>query len=107
MTDDSENTREQGIEFGRLAEELEAESYPLSHEELLDRYGDYELVLVNGRTTVSEVLEPENQAEYDDAESVRQAIFSMVGDTAVGRKNYSDRGGTSVENDSREEGDTI
>lgn len=90
-TDDGES-REQGIEFGPFAEALEGETYPLSHDDLLDRYGDRELGLSDGRTTVDEVLEPENETEYEDAESVRQAVFTMVGDRAIGRAGYSDRG---------------
>lgn len=92
MTTDDGDSREQGIEFGPLAEELEDETYPLSHDDLLDRYGDRELEFSGGRTTVDEILESENETEYEDAESVRQAIFTMVGDGAIGREGYSDRG---------------
>lgn len=92
MATDDGGSREQGIEFGSLAEELEGETYPLPHDDLLDRYGDRELELADGRTTVDEVLGPENETEYEDAESVRQAIFTMVGDRAIGRAGYSDRG---------------
>lgn len=100
-TDD--DSREQGIEFGALAEELEEETYPVSHAELLERYGDRELELASGRTAVEEVLRPEQETDYEDAESVRQAIFNMVGDQAVGREGYSDRGGRSADVDAGEE----
>lgn len=100
-----EESREQGIEFGALAEDLEEESYPISHAEVLERYGDRELELANGVTEVREVLQPENEAEYEDADSVRQAIFNMVGDDAVGRKGYSDRGAeeANIDSDDKEE----
>ena len=87
------DSREQGIEFGQLAADLENENYPLSHEELLRKYGDRELELPNGSQTVGEVLVPENEQEYQDADAALQAIFTMVGDEAVGREGYSDRGG--------------
>lgn len=90
-----EDSREQGIEFGALAEDLEDESYPITHTELLDRYGDRELELASGEATLREVLQSENEAEYEDAESVRQAIFMMVSDDAIGREGYTDRGGQS------------
>lgn len=103
MSRDSVESREQGIEFGSLAKELEAESYPLSHEKLIGRYGDHELELTDRSTALRDVLGPENEQEYEDTEGVRQAIFSMVGDDAVGRKGYSDRGGNPPEvDDSRE-----
>lgn len=92
MSNDSGDSREQGIEFGALAEDLEEESYPISHEQLLERYGDRELELADERTTLREVLVIENEDGYEDAESVRQAIFNGVGDDAVGREGYTDRG---------------
>jgi hypothetical protein len=106
MASDEGDSREQGIEFGSLAEDLEDESYPISHDDLLDRYGDRELELPDGRTTVSEILQPENEAEYDDAEGVRQAIFAMVGDGAIGREDYTDRGGNASRVDPSEETDS-
>lgn len=107
MANDEDDSREQGIEFGALAEELENETYPLSHDQLLEKYGDRELELANGQTKLHEVLESENETEYEDAESVRQAIFTMVGGDAVGRKGYSDRGGNSPGIDSDEEEESI
>lgn len=93
MANDSDDTREQGIEFGDLIEDLEDESFPLSHETLLSRYGDHELGLFDDQVPLREVLSPEQEQEYEDVESIRQAVFSMVGDEAVGREGYSDRGG--------------
>lgn len=99
MASDSDDTREQGIEFGGLIEELEDESYPLSHGTLLSRYGDREIGLIDEQVTLSEVLSPEEVREYEDAESVRQGVFNMVGSEAVGREGYSDRGGNAEESD--------
>lgn len=106
MENDDES-REQGIEFGALAEDLEEERYPISHADLLTRYGDRELELAGGETKVREVLHPENESEYEDAESVRQAIFTMVGSDAVGREGYSDRGGDSEGIDSRDTEESV
>lgn len=95
MTIDSDDNREQGIEFGDLGDDLEDADYPISHDELLSRYGDRELDLQKGEKTLREVVGEEQEREYQDAEGVRDAVFSMVGDDAVGREGYSDRGGTS------------
>jgi len=107
MADESEDTREAGVEFGSLADALEAESYPLSHEELLDRYGDDELELVDGSARLREVLVTEQEREYEDAEAVRQAIFNMVGSDAIGREGYSDRGGEPTTDDTNGEEESI
>lgn len=97
MATESDDTREHGIEFGDLPDDLEEESYPLSHEALLDRYGDRELGVADDRVALREVLLSESDQEYEDPESVRQAILNMVGEEAVGREGYSDRGGNSEE----------
>jgi (p)ppGpp synthase/HD superfamily hydrolase len=107
MSGDPDDTREQGIEFGALAEDIETESFPITNEELLDRYGDRELTLVDGSTTLREVLGVKQEQEYEDPEAVRQAILNMVGDDAVGREGYSDRGGNSVESDLDDESKSI
>lgn len=93
MADEPDNTREHGIEFGELAGDLEGESYPLSHETLLSRYGNRDLNIADGQVTVSEVLSADTEQKYEDMEDVQRAILNMVGDEAVGRENYTDRGG--------------
>lgn len=103
MATDSDDTREHGIEFGDLPDDLEGESYPLSHETLLERYGDRELGVADDQVALAEVLLPESEQEYEDVESVRQAILNMVGDEAVGREGYSDRGGNTEETDDSSE----
>ncbi|WP_458210724.1 DUF5789 family protein [Haladaptatus sp. NG-SE-30] len=66
MTNGSDDTREQGIEFGTLIGDLEDESYPLSHETLLSRYGDRELGLFDTQVPLREVLSPEQELEYEE-----------------------------------------
>lgn len=105
MANDSAETREQGIEFGALIGDLEDESYPLSQETLLGRHGDRELGLGDDQVPLREVLPLEQEQEYEDVESVRQAVFSMVGDEAIGREEYTDRGGivTDVDDSTEQE----
>jgi len=93
------DNREAGIEFGDLAEELEQESYPLTKAELLERYGDRRLGEADGSTTLRDVLGQTGDDEYRDAEEVRQSIMNMIGDDAVGRTNYTDRGASDAGNE--------
>jgi len=88
-----EDSRTRGVEFGPLDDELENEEYPMEKDEVVERYGDYELDLEDGEVTVREVLEPLGETSYESADEVRQGILNMVGDEAVGREGYSDRGG--------------
>ena len=87
-----DDTREGGIDFGDLMEQLEDLDYPLDQEELMAEVGDEELEFSDGTATLEELLSEMNVDQYEDAESVRQSVFNMVGDEAVGRKEYSDRG---------------
>ena len=104
MTDQNDDSREQGVEFGPLADELEDEEYPMDLETLLERYGDHELGLGDDTATLQTVLESQGDATYESAHDVHQSIIGMVSDDAIGRKNYLDRGGrTEAEEDSEEE----
>lgn len=88
-----------GIEFGSLLEDLETLDYPLSNEELLDDYGDREISHANGTESLHSMLDPLGQ-EYQSANEIKQAILNMVSEGAEGRQQYSDRGGTTPnEND--------
>ena len=89
MSDD----RDMGIDFHGLGEELENEEYPLTKEELLSKYGEWELDHAGGTDTVEELLAPLGHEEFDGQDAVHQAILNMVGSEAEGRPRYSDRGG--------------
>lgn len=83
----------QGVGFGPLAGELADGTYPMSKHELLERYGDHELELEDGHQTLTEVLAPVGDMSFDSAEDVMQSTIGMVSDDAIGRKDYTDRGG--------------
>ncbi|MFC7203115.1 hypothetical protein ACFQJC_06290 [Haloferax namakaokahaiae] len=102
-----QDSREQGVDIGPLADELEEHSYPTTTKELIDEYGDYEIDLENGRETVEEIFGRFEDHEFESEEDVRQMIYNLVGAEAVGRTNYSDRGGISTDSSSAtdEEGD--
>ncbi|AEN05793.1 hypothetical protein Halar_2110 [halophilic archaeon DL31] len=102
-TDQDDNGREQGVEFGPLADDLEDEAYPIDLEAVLERYGDRELGLGDGTATLQTVLEPLGETTYESADDVRQSIIGMVSDEAIGRKNYSDRGGSTAAEEDTEE----
>jgi len=100
-TSDGNDTREMGIDFGELHGELEQIDYPITREALLEEYGDYEIETPGGAETVQSILggqEMETDGsethEYDSADAVHQSILNMVGSEAVGREEYSDRGGS-------------
>jgi len=89
------DSRELGVEFGDLAEDLGHHEYPTTVEELVEEFGDRELELPSGEESFGEVIGPdtdEPDQQFVDAGEVRQAVLNMVGGDAVGRPHYSDRG---------------
>jgi len=94
------DTRRHGVDLGRLETELDSREYPVTREELVAEYGDYELELPRGSETLREVLErqqsdeADEERQFDSPIEVRQTILGLVGSDAVGREDYSDRGGT-------------
>lgn len=96
------DNRDRGIEFGDLADDLEAASYPLTEAELLERFGDRELEHAKGTVALREVLTGDDET-YQDAEQVQTRILNMVGEAAVGREGYSDRGVGQAEQDGEDE----
>lgn len=101
MTDERQDhdEREMGVDFGELADELDEHDYPVTSEELVEEYGDYELEYEGGSETFRDVLGPMGEQTFEDAEGVHQAVYNMVGVEAVGRARYSDRGDDSSESE--------
>lgn len=98
-------SREQGVDIGALAEALEEHSYPTTTEELLAEYGDYEVEMASGSRELDDILGGQQieTESYESAGEVRQMIYNMVGDGAVGRTEYSDRSDVPGEGDVRED----
>lgn len=86
-----DDSRQQGVELGALAGRLDAHSYPTTAEELLEAYGDAEIVLEDGSQSLEDVLGKSPEASFPSAEAVRTAVVGLVDDEAIGRKHYSDR----------------
>lgn len=93
MSDHWNDSRASGVGFRSLGEKLGDEPFPMANRELLARHGDHELELADGTATLAEVLAP-LEREYEDVESVRRAVLTMVGEDAVGPEGYTDRGGS-------------
>jgi hypothetical protein len=89
----TDERREQGVEFGDLADDLEAAEYPVDKPTLLERYGEREIAFEDATRTLSELLEPLGEDRFESAEAVRRSVLNVAGDEAVGREGYSDRGG--------------
>lgn len=83
------------MDFEQVRNHVESEcTFPLEHEALLEEVGDFDLELPQGGTTkVSTVLDRANESTYHSPNEVLQTLKGTVGDEAIGRKHYDDRGG--------------
>ena len=104
---DTDETRQQGIEFGAFEETMESLDYPVEHSDLVADHGDAELELPNGDATLEEVLGAlqDDEQTYQDKEELETMIMNMVGDDAIGRENYSDRDSAGIGEEPDEDGD--
>ncbi len=91
-----EDNREQGIELGEFEGTIDSIDYPVDHDELVEHHGDAELELPDGTSTLAEVLAPlqDNDQTYQDADELETMLMNLVGDDAIAREGYSDRGDT-------------
>ncbi|MFP9060185.1 hypothetical protein ACLI4R_06590 [Natrialbaceae archaeon A-chndr2] len=89
----SNDTRELGIEFGALRTTFQdsARAFPLDQETLLEHHGDIELELGSETVRLETLLEPVNEDEYESYAELEATALGMVGEEAIGRKEYSDR----------------
>lgn len=96
---ENEDSRAQGIEFGDLPGALESIEYPADVEAVREALGDHEIHLATGSTTLGEVLAPLDDETFESAEGVLDTVRNLVGDEAVGREEYTDRGAGGTEQD--------
>lgn len=90
-TPDDDRTREIGIDFGPLAQQLTDHEYPATNAELVDAYGESVLVLQNGEQTLQEIFESMETVSFNSAEDVRTTIFNNVDEQAIGPHRHSER----------------
>ncbi|KAB1185489.1 MULTISPECIES: hypothetical protein [Haloferax] len=64
--------------LGGLDEVLEAQDYPITTDELVEAYGDYEIETQGGTESLEEVLAPTDNQTYDSADDVRSRLLGLI-----------------------------
>jgi hypothetical protein len=103
MDESGDDDRTLGLDFSNIEEDLENEEYPISAEELLERYGDREIGMSDGSESFGEVLVTGGDETFESADEVRQTVLNRVSSEAVGREGYTDRGAGNVEGERDDE----
>lgn len=91
VEDDSPPDRDRGIDFAGLGEALAAHDYPTALSDLVAAHGDHTIRLQNGSRTFREVVGDHTDRQCASPEDARQVVLTLVDESAVGRKGYSDR----------------
>lgn len=90
----------EAITLNALEAELRDEDYPLSRDAVLDEYGDYVLDMPGGEVAVSDALaRVDGDGDFQDHAAIVSTIEAGVGGEGVGRRDYTDRGGTASDGD--------
>jgi hypothetical protein len=95
--------RELGVDFGSI--DLEEFDYPIDTHGLVERYGDRSIERTNAEPiTIRELFGGMEDEEIGSADELRQTMLNLMPEDSVGRKAYSDRGGSTPE-DTTESGE--
>ena len=89
---DRDRAREQGIDFEEIDNALSETEFPVTSAELVADHGNAELKTSRGHETLDDVLgNYEADEAFESTFEVKQAVLTMVGGDAVGRRGYTDR----------------
>lgn len=90
-----QDDRIQGVDVEDLNDLLESLDYPITVDELIDRYGDREIDRTNAEPITLEALfDQAGEDRYESPDEVRQMVLTLMPRDSVGRAGYSDRGGS-------------
>lgn len=102
---DEDTDRVQGVDFTEIDPLLEDLSYPITADELVERYGDREIDRTNADPiTIRELFDYMGDDTFESEQQLRQMLLGQMPRDSEGRTNYSDRGGSHpVETEAAEE----
>jgi hypothetical protein len=92
---ESDENHEQGIEFGSIESVFEEVSYPVTADDLVEMHGDREIQRTSADSiAIRELFADVGDQSFESDEALRQGMLNMMPAESVGRRRYSDRGGS-------------
>lgn len=86
--------RVEGVDFSNVNPILDQISFPITADELIERYGDRELQRTNADPiSLRELFDYMGDDSFESEDQLRQMIIGQMPRDSAGRTNYSDRGG--------------
>ena len=77
-TEDQQKHGDPGEQLGDLDDALETQDYPITTNELVEAYGDYEIQTQSGEKSLEEVLASTKNQTYDSADDARSRILGLI-----------------------------
>lgn len=85
---------EERVTLADFEREIESVNFPIDGERFRAEYRDYVIELPGGEERVVDILERgAMNDEYTESQAVVMDIYNNISSDAVGRRNYTDRGG--------------
>lgn len=90
-TDSDDASKMRSLELTEIGTILDADQVPVSTEELIDQFGQYEVQYPQDSERLESILRTSGMENYQTTDEVELAILNGVRRDAVGRPRYSDR----------------
>lgn len=78
------------VKLSRIDTEFESLSYPVSRDEVAEKYADTTVTYADGETNLGELIEQTSVERFDDASDVNDALQNVMPVEAVGEPGQSD-----------------
>ena len=78
------------ITLNELSETLDDLSYPVRHEAVVDEYGDVQIQLADGETTLAETLAWVEAERFDNESELTNELYAALPRNAVGEPYQSE-----------------
>lgn len=103
---DDDTDREQGVDFSTVDSLLEELDYPVTTDDLVAEHGQRSIERTNAEPiTIRELFDGVGDETFESAEAVRQSVLNLMPEESVGREGYSDRGGSTPDEQVDDDGE--
>lgn len=95
MAQEEDREAMEGVELGTLDNVLDSIEYPITADEIVERWGDEEVDRTNAEPiSLRELFEPMGETEFTSEKDLQEMLLGQMPRDSEGRTNYSDRGGS-------------
>jgi len=95
MAQEEDREAMEGVELGTIDDVLNQIKYPITADEVVDRWGDRKVDRTNAEPiSLRELFEPMSETEFTSEKDLQEMLLGQMPRDSEGRTNYSDRGGS-------------